>query len=58
MFHKHLFLQLQKTNGLPNLLVVCGDHGMSDQGGHGGASISETRVPILFISTEDSQAIG
>ncbi|XP_061192522.1 GPI ethanolamine phosphate transferase 2-like [Saccostrea echinata] len=37
--------------GLPNLLIVCGDHGMSDQGSHGGASYSETRVPLVFLST-------
>ncbi|XP_069126866.1 GPI ethanolamine phosphate transferase 2-like [Argopecten irradians] len=37
----------QDTN---TLIVVCGDHGMSDQGGHGGATPSETRVPLLFIS--------
>ncbi|KAG8226239.1 hypothetical protein J437_LFUL006341 [Ladona fulva] len=37
--------------GPSTLLVVCGDHGMKDTGGHGGASLSETRVPLVFISS-------
>ncbi|XP_048757530.2 GPI ethanolamine phosphate transferase 2-like isoform X2 [Ostrea edulis] len=41
-----------QDEGLPNLLIVCGDHGMSDQGSHGGASYSETRVPLVFLSTK------
>ncbi|BFY99169.1 hypothetical protein BsWGS_02209 [Bradybaena similaris] len=36
----------------PSLLVVCGDHGMSDQGGHGGATAGEISVPVLFISPQ------
>jgi len=36
---------------LPSLLVVCGDHGMSDHGGHGGSSPSETGTPLIFISS-------
>ena len=31
---------------------MCGDHGMSDHGGHGGASDKETMVPALFISQQ------
>lgn len=31
-------------------MLVCGDHGMSDQGGHGGASDSEVLVPAVFLS--------
>ncbi|XP_076462688.1 GPI ethanolamine phosphate transferase 2, catalytic subunit-like [Babylonia areolata] len=34
----------------PALLVVTGDHGVSDQGGHGGASPEETNVPIVLLS--------
>lgn len=44
--------------GLPNLLIVCGDHGMSDQGSHGGASYSETRVPLAFLSTQHRSSTG
>ncbi|XP_070791556.1 GPI ethanolamine phosphate transferase 2 isoform X4 [Pituophis catenifer annectens] len=36
---------------LPNLLVVCGDHGMSETGNHGGSSESEIRTPLLFVSS-------
>ncbi|ESO92394.1 hypothetical protein LOTGIDRAFT_55894, partial [Lottia gigantea] len=31
------------------VIVICGDHGMSDQGGHGGASLSEITVPVIFL---------
>ena len=44
--------------GLPNLLIVCGDHGMSEQGSHGGASYSETRVPLLLLSTHNMTSTG
>jgi len=36
---------------LPTLVVVCGDHGMSDQGSHGGATPSETLTPIVLLSS-------
>lgn len=32
------------------LIVVCGDHGMADQGGHGGVTPNELNVPLVFIS--------
>lgn len=31
------------------LIIVTGDHGMRDSGGHGGSSYSETHVPLLII---------
>ena len=34
----------------PSLMVLCGDHGMSDAGSHGGASSSETSTPLVFMS--------
>lgn len=40
-----IFLQ----EGLPQLLLVCGDHGMKDSGGHGGASEAETRVAVAVV---------
>uniref|UniRef100_A0A8C6VI89 Phosphatidylinositol glycan anchor biosynthesis class G (EMM blood group) n=1 Tax=Naja naja TaxID=35670 RepID=A0A8C6VI89_NAJNA len=46
--HKSL---LSKKETLPNLLVVCGDHGMSETGNHGGSSESEIRTPLLFVSS-------
>ena len=34
----------------PSLMVLCGDHGMSDAGSHGGASSAETSTPLVFMS--------
>ncbi|XP_025905725.1 GPI ethanolamine phosphate transferase 2 isoform X2 [Nothoprocta perdicaria] len=44
---------LSKEGGAapPNLLVVCGDHGMSETGSHGGSSEEEVHTPLLFISS-------
>lgn len=35
---------------LPNLLVLCGDHGMSETGSHGGSSEPEVSTPLVLIS--------
>ncbi|XP_058253260.1 GPI ethanolamine phosphate transferase 2 isoform X2 [Hemibagrus wyckioides] len=35
---------------LPNLLVLCGDHGMSETGSHGGSSEPEVNTPLVLIS--------
>lgn len=32
------------------VIVLVGDHGMSDSGSHGGSSESETEVPLIFLS--------
>lgn len=32
---------------MPSVLLVCGDHGMRDTGGHGGSSVGEVMVPLL-----------
>lgn len=37
----------QNRNHEPTLFLVCGDHGMKDSGGHGGATSEETLVPLL-----------
>ncbi|XP_023026208.2 phosphatidylinositol glycan anchor biosynthesis class G [Leptinotarsa decemlineata] len=34
------------------LLVVTGDHGMRDSGGHGGSTYSETNVPLLLMGLQ------
>jgi len=36
---------------LPSLVVLCGDHGMSDHGGHGGSTPSETGSTLVFMSS-------
>ncbi|XP_053155524.1 GPI ethanolamine phosphate transferase 2 isoform X2 [Hemicordylus capensis] len=35
----------------PHLLVVCGDHGMSETGSHGGSSEGEIHTALLLISS-------
>ena len=34
------------------LFLICGDHGMSDQGSHGGASQEEVETPFIFIDNQ------
>ncbi|XP_033215579.1 GPI ethanolamine phosphate transferase 2-like [Belonocnema kinseyi] len=43
------------TNNIPSLFIVCGDHGMADSGGHGGATLEETLVPIVTIGASCPQ---
>lgn len=43
---------------VPSLLVLCGDHGMSDAGSHGGASSAETSTPLVFMSSLFEQVGG
>ncbi|XP_001607537.2 GPI ethanolamine phosphate transferase 2 [Nasonia vitripennis] len=31
------------------VFIVCGDHGMKDSGGHGGATLEETLVPLMVF---------
>lgn len=46
------YFALQERETLsPNLLVLCGDHGMSETGSHGAASAEEVRTPLVLISS-------
>uniref|UniRef100_A0A8C7C6C1 Phosphatidylinositol glycan anchor biosynthesis class G (EMM blood group) n=1 Tax=Neovison vison TaxID=452646 RepID=A0A8C7C6C1_NEOVI len=36
---------------VPNLLVLCGDHGMSEAGGHGASSMEELNTALILISS-------
>lgn len=36
---------------ITTLMVLCGDHGMSDGGSHGGSSFAETTTPLVFMSS-------
>uniref|UniRef100_A0A8B9G3L7 Phosphatidylinositol glycan anchor biosynthesis class G n=1 Tax=Amazona collaria TaxID=241587 RepID=A0A8B9G3L7_9PSIT len=47
----HISLLSKEEASFPNLLVVCGDHGMSETGSHGGSSAGEVHTPLLFISS-------
>lgn len=51
---KKIFTAMQKwdRNGV---LMVCGDHGMRDAGGHGGATPSEVLVPLVLARSTDFQ---
>ncbi|CAF4009305.1 unnamed protein product, partial [Rotaria sordida] len=37
---------------LNDILIITGDHGMADKGGHGGSSSVEINVPSVFISNK------
>ncbi|XP_026728933.1 GPI ethanolamine phosphate transferase 2 isoform X2 [Trichoplusia ni] len=43
-------MQQWDRNGV---LIVCGDHGMRDAGGHGGATPSEVLVPLVLLRGKD-----
>ncbi|XP_011478799.2 GPI ethanolamine phosphate transferase 2 [Oryzias latipes] len=40
----------EADGSLPYLLVLCGDHGMSETGSHGGSSEPEINTPLVLIS--------
>ncbi|XP_078809863.1 GPI ethanolamine phosphate transferase 2, catalytic subunit isoform X4 [Oryzias latipes] len=43
--------RIKEADGsLPYLLVLCGDHGMSETGSHGGSSEPEINTPLVLIS--------
>lgn len=44
-------LQKRRLN-LPALLLVTGDHGMRDTGGHGGNSAPEVNVPLVVAGAQ------
>ncbi|XP_077606687.1 GPI ethanolamine phosphate transferase 2, catalytic subunit isoform X2 [Crocuta crocuta] len=44
-------LSEKRENLLPNLLVLCGDHGMSETGSHGASSMEEVNTPLILISS-------
>nr|XP_020670568.1 GPI ethanolamine phosphate transferase 2 isoform X1 [Pogona vitticeps] len=49
--HTSLLSKEEGEGVLPCLLVVCGDHGMSETGSHGGSSDGEVHTPLLLISS-------
>ncbi|KAG8594441.1 hypothetical protein GDO81_001205 [Engystomops pustulosus] len=42
----------------PSLIVVCGDHGMSEAGSHGGSSDEEVQTPLVLISSAFQNKAG
>ncbi|XP_014222688.1 GPI ethanolamine phosphate transferase 2 [Trichogramma pretiosum] len=45
----HADVELWEQQGDPTLFIILGDHGMKDSGGHGGASLEETTVPLIVF---------
>lgn len=39
------------------MLIITGDHGMRDSGGHGGSSYSETNVPFIVVGQKCAENI-
>ncbi|KAH0628436.1 hypothetical protein JD844_009602 [Phrynosoma platyrhinos] len=56
--HISLFSKEEGEMALPPLLVVCGDHGMSETGSHGGSSEGEVQTPLLLISSAFDRKSG
>ncbi|XP_008046138.2 GPI ethanolamine phosphate transferase 2 isoform X2 [Carlito syrichta] len=44
-------LAKERETVLPSLLVLCGDHGMSEMGSHGASSTEELNTALIFISS-------
>uniref|UniRef100_A0A8I3MGY0 Phosphatidylinositol glycan anchor biosynthesis class G (EMM blood group) n=2 Tax=Canis lupus familiaris TaxID=9615 RepID=A0A8I3MGY0_CANLF len=44
-------LSEERETLVPNLLVLCGDHGMSETGGHGASSMEELNTALILISS-------
>ncbi|KAM9714296.1 GPI ethanolamine phosphate transferase 2-like isoform 8-T11 [Dama dama] len=44
-------LSEERDTLLPSLLVLCGDHGMSEAGGHGASSMEEVNTALVLISS-------
>uniref|UniRef100_A0A287D205 Phosphatidylinositol glycan anchor biosynthesis class G (EMM blood group) n=1 Tax=Ictidomys tridecemlineatus TaxID=43179 RepID=A0A287D205_ICTTR len=42
----------------PSLLVLCGDHGMSETGSHGASSTEEVSTPLILISSSFERRPG
>ena len=40
---------IARDSNPPPMLLVLGDHGMSDAGSHGGASVAEVMTPIVAL---------
>ncbi|XP_058157996.1 GPI ethanolamine phosphate transferase 2 isoform X4 [Dasypus novemcinctus] len=51
---------LSKERGAqwPSVLVLCGDHGMSETGSHGASSVGEVSTPLVLISSAFERKTG
>ncbi|XP_056138701.1 GPI ethanolamine phosphate transferase 2 [Lampris incognitus] len=48
----------EAEGSLPYLLLLCGDHGMSETGSHGGSSEPEINTPLVLISPAFKRKVG
>jgi ethanolaminephosphotransferase len=55
--HKSL-MKDDEERGIRTAILLCGDHGMSDAGSHGGASLPETSTPLVFLSSSFQNGKG
>ncbi|CAK1584703.1 unnamed protein product [Parnassius mnemosyne] len=51
---KKIYIAMQ-TWDRTGVLIVCGDHGMRDAGGHGGATPAEVLIPLVVVKSGDFQ---
>ncbi|XP_045145426.1 GPI ethanolamine phosphate transferase 2 isoform X2 [Echinops telfairi] len=51
-------LSKERASLLPSLLVLCGDHGMSETGSHGASSMEEVSTPLVLISSAFERSPG
>ncbi|GIX73726.1 hypothetical protein CEXT_390811, partial [Caerostris extrusa] len=51
-----IYNKLRSKSEIQSLIIVCGDHGMTAGGSHGGITKSELLTPLLFINTNPSEA--
>lgn len=45
-------VQVDKRDGKSSLFLICGDHGMTDIGNHGGSSFEEISTAAVFLSPQ------
>ncbi|XP_054890154.1 GPI ethanolamine phosphate transferase 2 isoform X2 [Poeciliopsis prolifica] len=57
MIHGSL-VSKEAEGSLPYLLVLCGDHGMTETGSHGGSSEPEVNTALVLISPAFNRKVG
>ncbi|KAG8181846.1 hypothetical protein JTE90_003993 [Oedothorax gibbosus] len=51
---KFIYDSLRSKSRFHSLIVICGDHGMTSSGSHGGVSKPELLTPLIFINVNRS----
>ncbi|KFM61990.1 GPI ethanolamine phosphate transferase 2, partial [Stegodyphus mimosarum] len=55
---KHIYEKLKHKSKIPSLVIICGDHGMTSSGSHGGVTKNELLTPLVFINTNCSKCLN